>query len=122
MHSNKAPGIYGMHALFFQKFWHIVGPDIICFVQSWWRGERELYTINQTCIVLIPKCVEPKRISEFRLISLCNGIHKIISKTVANELKKCLGDLISINQSAFVPKRLITDNALIACEIFHYMK
>ena len=32
MHPNKAPGIDGLHALFFQKFWHILGPDIISFV------------------------------------------------------------------------------------------
>ena len=41
---------------------------------------------------------------------------------MANKLKPFLGDIISENQSAFVPKRLITDNALIAFEIFHAMK
>lgn len=122
MHPNKAPGIDGMHALFFQKFWHIVGLDVICFVQHWGRGEIDLKDVNQTCIVLNPKCAEPKNMTEFRPISLCNVLYKIISKTLANKLKLCLGDIISTNQSAFVPKRLITDNALIAFEIFHYMK
>lgn len=41
---------------------------------------------------------------------------------MANKLKPFLDSIISINQSAFVPKRLITDNALVAFEIFHAMK
>lgn len=111
-----------MHALFFQKFWGILGVDVVRFVQRWWRGELGLDEVNRTCIVLIPKCNEPKRMLEFRPISLCNVLYKIISKTLANKLKPMLGSLISINQSAFVPKRLITDNALVAFEIFHAMK
>ena len=122
MHPNKAPGPDGMHALFFQKFWHVVGNDIITFVKRWWKGEVGLEDINKTCVVLIPKCANPKRMTEFRPISCCNVLYKIISKTMANKLKPLLCDIISENQSAFVPKRLITDNALIAFEIFHSMK
>jgi cytochrome c-type biogenesis protein CcmE len=47
---------------------------------------------------------------------------KIITKTIANRLKTILPDVISPNQSAFIQGRLITDNTLIASEIFHYLK
>ncbi|XP_021836918.2 uncharacterized protein [Spinacia oleracea] len=122
MHPNKAPGPDGMHALFFQKFWHILGNDVVVFVKNWWNGSIDLNAVNKTCVVLIPKCENPKRITEFRPISCCNVLYKIISKTMANKLKPFLGNIISVNQSAFVPKRLITDNALVAFEIFHSMK
>lgn len=122
MHPNKAPGIDGMHALFFQKFWDVVGGDVVNYVKQWWRGFVNLEEVNKTCVVLISKCSDPKNMGEFRPISLCNVLYKIISKVLANKLKPMLGSIISPNQSAFVPKRLITDNALVAFEIFHAMK
>uniref|UniRef100_A0A803MRA4 Reverse transcriptase domain-containing protein n=1 Tax=Chenopodium quinoa TaxID=63459 RepID=A0A803MRA4_CHEQI len=122
MHPNKAPGPDGMHALFFQKFWSTVGNDVIRFVKEWWRGEVNLDEVNRTCIVLIPKCDDPVKMTEFRPISLCNVLYKTISKTLANKMKGILGSIISINQSAFAPNHLITDNALVAFEVFHYMK
>jgi len=69
-----------------------------------------------------PKGKMPKLASDFWPISLCNVISKIILKTIANRLKLILPDIIGKYQSAFVPGRLITDNALLAFESFHWMR
>ena len=121
MGPTKAPGLDSMNALFYKKFWHIVGDDVVNAVLVFLNNGVMLPDLNHTNIVLIPKVKNPEKMFEFRPISLCNVIYKVISKVLANRLKQVLPDIISPTQSAFVPGRLITNNVIVAYEVFHSM-
>lgn len=122
MHPDKSPGLDGINPGFFQKHWDITGGHVITSCLSFLNNGSLPDHLNDTFIVLIPKKKQPESLSDLRPISLCNVLYKIISKVLANMLKKVLNPVLSDSQSAFTQGRCITDNVLIAFEIGHHMK
>ncbi|PNX96792.1 ribonuclease H, partial [Trifolium pratense] len=121
MKSLAAPDPDGLPALFYHNYWEIIGEEVTNMVLDVLNNNGDPSHLNSTYICLIPKVKNPSSPSEYRPISLCNVTLKIITKTLANRIKNILPDIISPNQSAFIKGRLITDNTLIASEIFHYL-
>lgn len=104
-------------AYFFQKYWAILST-----VLGILNKNQSTSQINHTYITLVPKSKNPRNMTQFRPISLCNVIYKLVTKTFANRLKLILHDVISRTQSAFVLGHLITDNAILGFESMHKLK
>ena len=119
MHPTKVPGPDGMSPIFYKHYWDIVGPEVVNCVLSSLNSGRMPCSLNETYLCLIPKVKSPQKITEFRPINLCNVLYKLISKVLANRLKRVLDAVIDESQSAFVPGRLISDNVLVAFETMH---
>ena len=83
----KAPGPDGLHAIFYKKFWHLLGQDLVKEVLEAVNSGVIPPGWNTTTIVLIPKVDNPEKVAEFRPISLCNIVYKVISKMLAARLK-----------------------------------
>ena len=122
MHPDKAPGPDGMNPGFFQHYWDVVSDDVTATCLFNLNKGVMPSGLNSTSIVLVPKVNSPERMSDLRPISLCNVIYKIMAKAVANRLRIIIPSIISNTQSAFIHGRSITDNAMIAFEIGHYLK
>lgn len=82
----KSPGVDGLHAMFFQQQWLIVGESLFREVQRVLAGGPLEPQLNRTLIALIPKTTSPQSLKEFRPISLCTTVYKLITKVLANRL------------------------------------
>ncbi|XP_057720278.1 uncharacterized protein LOC130934758 [Arachis stenosperma] len=118
----KGPGLDGFQAYFFKEYWEIVGTEIWNIVRSAFLGEFLNPSIMETLIVLIPKIDNPIFMKDFRPISLCNVVYKIITKVLTNRLRPFLPDIVSPLQGGFIPGRGAPDNIIVAQEILNFMK
>lgn len=119
--ADKSSGPDGMNTMFYQKHCDIVGSLVSKAVLDCLNGQEDMDLINSAIVTLIPKVKEPGMVGDFRPISLCNVLYKII-EVIFNRLKPILPMIISETQSAFVPGRLITYNDLIAYECLHHLR
>jgi hypothetical protein len=118
----KASGPDGFLAAFYQHNWARIGDEVCHAISNFISLGYMDVEINTTHIVLVPEKPNPTLMTDFRPISLCNVIYRLTSKVLANHLKVVLLYIISPNQSAFIPGRLISDNILAAYETLHSMQ
>lgn len=111
----KAPGPDGFSSGFYKATWDIVADDVVEAISDFFKSGKLLQQVNATNIYLVPKVQNPTKVSDFRPISCCNVLYKIITKIMANRMQAILGRIISFNRAAFVPGRSIISNILV-CE------
>ena len=122
MKPYKAPGVNGLHAGFFQRFWLLVGGSVKKIIKDIFVRQEMLAFLNQTLIVLIPKQLGPEVVGHYRPISLCNMVYKIVSKILVQRLRPLLPSLVSPMQAAFLEGRRSVDNVIIAQELIYSLK
>lgn len=81
---DKAAGPDGINARFIQRYWELLKPKVEHEVASFFQTAQLPNIISMSNMVLIPKKENPTNVSDYRPISICNVIYKIISKILAN--------------------------------------
>lgn len=113
----KLLGLMVLMSAFFKKSWGIIREDVCEAVRDFFKYGHMLKSVNCTAVTLIPKSAQPSSIKEYRPISCCSVLYKIISKVLANRLLLVIDDIVGPSKSAFIPGRLIADNILLSHEL-----
>ncbi|XP_074289449.1 uncharacterized protein LOC141614601 [Silene latifolia] len=114
---NKSPGVDGYSYGFFKDTWEVTGPDFNAAVMEFFNTGKMPRAANSTLIALIPKKDAPQSVFDFRPISCCTVFYKTVSKILANRMKSVLGDIVGLEQAAFIEGRDLFDNSMLAHEL-----
>ncbi|KAL2224534.1 UNVERIFIED_CONTAM: hypothetical protein Sindi_3021100 [Sesamum indicum] len=119
---DKAPGPDGYSSGFFKAAWPVVGQEVTKADRAPRPdGYSSGFYKNAWPVVgqEITKAVHSRTsVADFRPISCCNVLYKIIAKLIVQKLSVILDKIISPCQAAFVPGRSIGDNVMLAQELF----
>ena len=69
--------------------------EVLGFFKEFFEHNQFVKSLNATFLVLIPKGRTVKDLKDLRPISLVGSLYKILSKVLANRIKRVMGVIIS---------------------------
>ena len=123
MPNGKCPGLDGLSKEFYAEFFELLGP-LLLNLYTYCHEQGRLNQSSRTgLITLIPK--RERNLTElksWRPLSILCVDYKILSKTLAERMKKVLPSIVSEEQTGFVPGRLISENIRRTIEVIEFTK
>ena len=119
---DRSLGPDGWPVEFYLFFFDLLGEELCTTVDYTRVSSCIPPSLNSTFLALIPKRDKPSTFTDFRPISLCNILYKLILKVIAVSLKPFLDSHISIEQFGFLKNRQIMDPIGIVQETLHTVK
>jgi hypothetical protein len=123
LENGKSPGSDGFTTDFYKFFWPNI-KNIVLENFSYAKQTGKLSIDQRRGIInLIPKKdKDPRFLKNWRPISLLNTDYKIITKALANIIKKVLPTIINPDQVAYLKKRFIGQNIRTIFDMLGYTK
>lgn len=117
LNPNKSPGPDGLISGFYKAAWSSLGEEVLNSTSQFFANSVMPRAVNATILTLIPKFPGATLIKDYRPISCCNTLYKLISKLLVARLKPLIPKLIQPNQTTLIKERLLLENCILASEI-----
>ena len=118
MKPNKTPGNDGISVEFYKHFWHIIKHTVFdSFNHSLENGI--LSNSQRQGVISLSEKRDRDRLSigNWRPITLLNNDYKLLTKSIAERLKRVMPSIIHPNQTGFIKDRNIAENLRILFDI-----
>lgn len=120
--SIKSPGLDRFNAFFFKKTWNFIRDEVLKLCLIFFHTGQMLQAVNCTSATIKPKVKQPITVKDFRPISCCSVLYKIISKTPTNILQRVMDPLVDQCQLVFVLRRVIIDSSILGHELVSWLE
>jgi hypothetical protein len=114
LHNDKSPGADGLMSEVFKAYWHFMQQEFLLMVLAFPETGELAYTIKEGVIKLLPKKPDKRRLWDWWPLTMLTVVYKIIAKLLALRLKVLLPQLISPQQTGYIPGRHILENISLA--------
>ena len=111
---SKSPGPDGFNLFFVKESWEVFKDEIVEALTLFYETGCIPKGCNASFVALVPKVRDLANLEQYRPIFLVGVMYKIISKVLAERLKRVLSAVIDECQSAFLKGRGILDSVLTA--------
>jgi hypothetical protein len=122
MRNGKIPGPDGVTVEFFKAFYDLLKEDLLLMIRESQKEGRVHGPLNTTFLCLIPKKQCPSSFEDYRPITCCNVIYKLITKIISRRLRPMLSEIIGEEKFGFLHNKQIHDVVAIAQEVLHSVK
>ena len=120
MAKRKAPGSDGLPMELYVKFWDLLGPDLVCVLNSGYRDGSLSLSQRSGVISLSFKRGDRLDIRNWRLISVLNVDYKLASWVIAGRLLKVIHLVVDKAQTCGVLGRFIGENVAFLRDVVDY--
>ena len=120
MAKRKAPGLDGLPAEFYLKFWHVLGQDLVHVLNSCYTAGSLTLSQRRGVISLSFKKGDRLDMRNWRPISLLNVDYKLAARTIAARLLKVIHLVVAEDQTCGVPGRYIGENVAFLRDVVSY--
>ncbi len=121
MANNKTPGPDGFTVEFYKTFWDEISIFLLRSLNEGFRKGSLTKEQKLGHVTLLPKGEKPRQfLKNWRPISLLNVSYKLASACISNRIKSVLPNVISEDQTGFVPNRFIGENIRLLYDILNY--
>lgn len=119
---HKAPGKDGLITEFYQKFWPLMRMDYMAMLTDSLTAGRFPNGVTCGVLALLYRGGNRSLLTNWKPIALLNVAYKIYAKALHLRLQPILSEIISDDQSAFLPGRYILDNIMLTHETVEWAR